>query len=82
MTSMIRDGAGRGLPLALRDADTKFDDEQYTLVLTNCDVSIPVGQPTWRRVVATTGDLYTGQTGTPLAGYTGLSVNVDVTLKP
>jgi hypothetical protein len=64
------------------DADTKFDDEQYTLVLTHCDVSIPVGQPTWRRVVATTGDLYTGQTGTPLAGYTGLSVNIDVTLKP
>ena len=62
------------------DADTKFNNAQYTLVLTDCTVSIPAGQPTWRQVTATTGDLYTGQSATPTT--IGVSVNVDLAIKP
>jgi hypothetical protein len=64
------------------DADTKFDDTQYTLVLKDCWVhSVPL-QPTWRRVTASVGDLYQGQSGTPLAGFTNISINVDLTFQP
>jgi hypothetical protein len=60
------------------DADTKFDDTQYTLVLKDCTITL-VGDD--RRVTATVGDLYEGQTSTPLAGWTNIAVNVDVTIK-
>jgi len=64
------------------DADTKFDDTQYTLVLTDCWVHAVPDQPTWRRVTASVGDLYAGQTGTPMTGFTGIAVNVDLTFRP
>jgi len=52
------------------DDDGRFDDAQYTIVLTDCTVS-------GRRVTASTGDLYQGQNGTPIA--TGIQINVDLT---
>jgi hypothetical protein len=52
------------------DGDGKFDDAQYTIVLTNCTINA-------RRVTATTGDLYQGQSGTPIAS--GIQINVDLT---
>jgi hypothetical protein len=64
------------------DSDTAFDDTQYTLVLKDCFVHAVAGQPTWRRVTASVGDLYAGQTGTPMASFTNIAVNVDVTFRP
>ena len=64
------------------DADTKFDDVQYTLVLTDCWVHSVPGEPTARRVTASLGDLYAGQTGTPLVGFTNIAINVDLTFRP
>jgi hypothetical protein len=64
------------------DADTKFDDTQYTLVLKDCWVHSVPGEPAARRVRATVGDLYAGQTGTPVAGFADIAVNVDLTFRP
>ena len=64
------------------DADTKFDDAQYTLVLKDCWVHGVAGEPNARRITAGVGDLYAGQTGTPLAGFTNIAVSVDVTIRP
>jgi hypothetical protein len=64
------------------DPDTKFDDTQYTLVLKDCWVHSVPGDPTARRVTASVGDLYAGQTGTPLAGFTNVPINVDLTFRP
>lgn len=64
------------------DADTKFDDTQYTLVLKDCWVHSVPGEPAARRVSATVGDLYAGQTGTPVAGFADIAVNVDLTFRP
>jgi hypothetical protein len=64
------------------DADSKFDDKGYTLVLTDCEVLAVAGDPLARRVTATRGDLYDGQTTSPMSGFTDLSVNVDITFRP
>ena len=64
------------------DADLKFDDTQYTLVLKDCWVHSVPGEPDARRVTASVGDLYAGQTGTPLAGFTNVAVSVDLTFRP
>lgn len=64
------------------DGDAKYDDQQYTLVLKDCWVHAVAGEPNARRVTASVGDLYAGQTGTPLAGFTNIAVNVDVTFRP
>jgi hypothetical protein len=64
------------------DADSKYDDQQYTLVLTDCWVHSVPGEPNARRVTASVGDLYAGQTGTPIAGFSGITVNVDLTFRP
>jgi hypothetical protein len=64
------------------DGDAKYDDTQYTLVLKDCWVHPVPGEPNARRVTANVGDLYAGQTGTPLAGFTNVAVSVDLTFRP
>jgi hypothetical protein len=64
------------------DSDTKFDDTQFTLVLKDCWVHSVPGEPNAKRVTASVGDLYAGQTGTPMTGFTNVTVNVDITIRP
>jgi hypothetical protein len=58
------------------DADLKFDDAQYTLVLTDCTVAV-VGSA--RHVTATTGNLYNQSGGLV---FSNVTLSVDVTLAP
>lgn len=62
------------------DGDGAHDDTQYTLVLKDCLIAVQ-GDGS-RRVTASVGDLYAGQSGVPLADFTNIAVTVDVTIRP
>ena len=58
------------------DNDGKYDDTMYTLVITDCMVTVTGNS---RTVTATTGDLWEGQNGTGPV-LSGVAINVDLTI--